>query len=143
MPRPAARPAIGPIHERFGAAAAAGAAPAVAGAAAGAVCAGLAGSASGAARGGTLRCMPAEPPPPRRLASASAGTMPIETAPAINAITSAFFISVPLAGYGHRDSIIRGPNDLSPMSGPHPETQEAWCANAIGRRVHMAALTAA
>jgi hypothetical protein len=54
----------------------------------------------GAGRVGTLRCMPAEPPAPRRLASASDGAMPIETMPAKSANTSAFFISVLQAGCG-------------------------------------------
>ena len=69
MPRPAARPASGPIHERLGAGAAGAAAAA---GVVGAACAGLAGAALGAAEG-VLRCMPEEPPPPMRLASAAPG----------------------------------------------------------------------
>ena len=69
-PRPAARPASGPIHERLGAGA--GAAAAAGGVACWAFCvgAGLAGVA-GAVCCGTVRFMP---PPPMRLASA--GTPP-------------------------------------------------------------------
>ena len=52
-PSPAARPAIGPIHERLGAAAA----PAAAGVP-GVACAGLAGTAAGGVRAGRLRFMP-------------------------------------------------------------------------------------
>ena len=87
MPRPAAKPAMGPIQLRL--AAAAGAAPAVAAAAlAGAACwpwagvAGLAGTASGAVRAGMLRCMPEDLAPPRRLASASKGMLVATTATA-------------------------------------------------------------
>ena len=70
-PRPAARPAIGPSHERRGAAA--GVAAAVGAGAGWAVgAAGRAGSAAGAA-GGRLRCMPTAPPPPMRRASATPG----------------------------------------------------------------------
>jgi hypothetical protein len=36
----------------------------------------LAGAASGALRVGVARCMPEEPPPPRRLASLIEGAMP-------------------------------------------------------------------
>ena len=81
MPRPAARPAIGPIHERFGAAAA-GAAGAF-GAAAAAGVAGAFGVAAGVAGvvgvlevgalSGAVRCMPDGRAPPRRLASESSG----------------------------------------------------------------------
>ena len=67
MPSPAARPAIGPSQERLAAAAAGAAAAAAFGAAGWA--AGVVGrGASGVARGGTLRCMPAAPPPPMRRA---------------------------------------------------------------------------
>ena len=70
-PRPAARPATGPSHERRGAAAAPAAAFVGAGVAwVGA--AGLAGTASGV-RAGSVRFMP-EKPPPRRRASASSGS---------------------------------------------------------------------
>jgi hypothetical protein len=71
MPSPAARPAIGPSHERFGATAGAAAVAGAVGCAAGGV--GLAGAACGAARGGRLRCIPDMPPPPRRRAKASPG----------------------------------------------------------------------
>ncbi len=72
-PRPAARPAIGPIQLRLGVAAAA-VAPAGLGAVVGAACCGAA-RVAGRAGGldGRLRCMPLEPPPPKRLASASVG----------------------------------------------------------------------
>ena len=67
MPRPAARPAIGPIHERRGATGA-GVGLVVG---LGAACAGLAGGASGVRGGGVARCMPLDRPAPRRAASAS------------------------------------------------------------------------
>ena len=99
-PRPAASPAIGPIQERFGAAAAA-AAPVVAGAAAAAGAPGLRGVAAGwagvwgcAALSGAVRCMPAGRPPPSRLASAALGTKaPAE--PTINAAINQVFMLSP------------------------------------------------
>jgi hypothetical protein len=79
IPRPAASAAIGPIHERRGAA---GGVAAAVGAGAGCAvgAAGFAGTASGAARGGTLRCMPTAPPPPMRRASATSGTRAADAA---------------------------------------------------------------
>ena len=68
MPRPAARPAIGPSQERFGAAAAGAAAAAAVGGRRGWAAGVVGRGASGVARGGTLRCMPAAPPPPMRRA---------------------------------------------------------------------------
>ena len=78
MPRPAARPAIGPIHERFGAAAAGAAGVFGAAAAAGVagafgVAAGVAGVLEVGALSGAVRCMPDGRAPPRRLASESSG----------------------------------------------------------------------
>ena len=68
-PRPAARPATGPIQLRLGAAAAAAPVAPAAGAALGV--------ASGALDGGVAcRCMPRDLPPPIRLASASKWTAP-------------------------------------------------------------------
>ena len=99
MPRPAARPAIGPIHERRGAAAAA--APAVAGAAGCATgAAGLAGTASGV-RAGMLRCMPTAPPPPMRRASATPGTVAAAATKRASASAS-FFIAVSIDGLAGR-----------------------------------------
>ncbi|MCY1369068.1 hypothetical protein D9M69_560860 [compost metagenome] len=97
-PRPAARPAIGPIHLlRVDAAAAAGAAAAAPGAAVG-VCAGVA---VGALAGGALwRCMPKDLPPPMRRASASMAT---EDRPMANTMASrerVFFMGSPAKGMG-------------------------------------------
>ena len=95
MPSPAARPAIGPIHERRGAAA--GVAPAVAGAAGCATgAAGLAGTASGV-RAGRLRCMPTAPPPPMRRASATPGTV-AAAATKRASVSAIFFIAVSFEG---------------------------------------------
>src|SRR5258705_4538360 len=77
MPSRAGRPGIGRSEERFGAAA--GAAAGVAGAAAVVGAAGWLAWVGGVVvgvRGGTLRCMPVEPPLPRRRASASLGARP-------------------------------------------------------------------
>jgi uncharacterized protein YqgC (DUF456 family) len=94
MPRPAARPAMGPIQDRL--AAAAGAAPATGAAAlAGVACcagvAGLGGGASGAVRAGMSRCMPAGLPPPKRLASETEGSV-VPTSATTRAPRSQFFM---------------------------------------------------
>src|SRR3990167_2231363 len=97
-PRPAARPAMGPIHLlRVDAAAAAGAPAAAAGAAA---LAGVwAGVALGALAGGALwRCMPKDLPPPMRRASAAMATDDRPMANTMARRERVFFMGSPVKG---------------------------------------------
>ena len=100
MPKPAAKPASGPIHERLAGAAAT---PGLAGAACcGVACAGaagLAGVASGAVRAGMLRWVPAELPPPKRLACASEGAKLRATAASSTPRIKVFIDQVLLKGH--------------------------------------------
>src|SRR5690606_23585445 len=80
-PRPAARPATGPIHERLGAAAGV--------AAEAGVC--VAAGWRGACWGVAWRCMPKLLPPPRRLASASGTPKPNDNTATIR-VRKRFFI---------------------------------------------------
>src|SRR5664279_4769051 len=113
MPRPAATPASGPSHERFGTAAAGAAA--VVGAGVGCA-AGVAGFAiSGPVRGGRLRWMPAVPPPPMRRANASLGTEVAATRATARAMSKDFMTSLQTWGACASERarrIIRGVDDL-------------------------------
>ena len=95
MPRPAARPASGPIHDRLGAAAGAAAAAGVA--CVGAAWAGVAGLAgtSGAVLAGMLRCRPVDWPPPSRLASEMEGSVAPTRATTTAAMSQFFMLSNP------------------------------------------------